>query len=95
MQRGSPVQDVKELRGWGSSKELLESLAELREIERRRREPRLAAPRYHELGAAAEAKSRQIFRWVADEAVAVHDLPARWRKDGAANRTFSARRSRG
>jgi hypothetical protein len=57
-----------------ASDDVLRSVAELKDLERRKRKQNVSTPEYHALADEAQAKSREIFRAAREETAAANDL---------------------
>jgi hypothetical protein len=57
-----------------SSDKVLQSVAEMKDMEERKRREKVSTPGYHQLAEEVEAKSREIFRAAADETAAADEL---------------------
>lgn len=57
-----------------SSDKVLKSVAESKDLERRKRREKVLTPGYHELADEVEARSREIFRAAAEETAAANEV---------------------
>jgi hypothetical protein len=57
-----------------ASDKVLESVSELRDLERRKRREKVSTPGYHSLADQVEAKSREIFSAAEEETDAANDM---------------------
>jgi hypothetical protein len=66
--------DSRKKRILSSSNKVLESIGELKDLERRKRREKVSTRPYHQLADDVEAKSREIFRAARDETATAYEM---------------------